>query len=290
MYIKRNLRDHMKTTEAALTVDDGAEEATSGGSEAAVEVAEPAEEAAPQEVEASTEEIAEEAPKPTRVPWQTKRIDQLTAKAKQAEEDAAEKARALAEAQARVAAYEALYGRNDDTPSPQPQAIPQPQGERLYSQAEVQAEAQRIAANQALNTRLEGLFQEGSQSYGQEFINRVNAAGQAFGPELGSRVDFFQALAELPNGVAVYHSLAGDLDHMAEVLTMSPIKLGMELTRMSQAASAKPKAPAVSRTPAPIDPIEGPSGGDAQDMSKMSMDDYVKARNAQREARYAGRA
>ena len=60
------------------------------------------------------------------------------------------------------------------------------------------------------------------------------------------------------------------------------------LSRISKAtpAAAKPAArKEVSRVPAPITPVDG-SGGREFDPETASMEDYVKVREAQREARW----
>lgn len=228
-------------------------------------------------------------PRPQRVPWQAKRIDALTGQAK-AEKERADRLEAeLAAARERNASYEALYGRSEDPPASAP-APAAPGGARTYTEAEVQAEAQRIAKLQTLNQRLETLFDEGAAKHGDSWKNQVNQAGQAFGRDLQQRVDFFEAVSKLPNAVDVYHALTGDLDHMSDVLAMGPLDLGMELANMSAKIAAKPKAPAVSKAPAPIEPIDGAGGGSSSDdLGKMSMEDFAKARERQREERFKAR-
>lgn len=227
-------------------------------------------------------------PKP-RVPWQNKRIDALTATAREAQEAREAAERRAADAEARAASYEALYGRPEGAPAaPAAPAAADPPGERRYTQSELQAEAARIAAANVLNQRCENLFDEGAKAHGKTWTERVNAAAQAFGADLQKRPDVFEAITALPNGPDVYHELAGDLDHMAEVLSMGPVQLGMELARISARVGAKSKGPKVSSAPAPIDPIDGNGGGETP-LDKLPMEDYVKQREQQRAARYAAR-
>lgn len=229
-------------------------------------------------------------PKPQRTPWQAKRIDALTAQAKTAQEEADRLRRENEQAQQQIAAYKALYG---DNAAPPPGAAPAPAaaagGDRTYTQAEVQAEAQRLARLNTLNQKCETLFDQGAKTHAASWNDRVNQAGQAFGRELLNRDDFFEALTDLPNAVEVYHELAGDLDHMSEVLAMTPIKLGKELANMSNKLAAKPKAPPVSKAPTPIEPIDGAGAGASDDLAKMSMTDYAKVRERQREERFKER-
>ena len=227
-------------------------------------------------------------PQPKRVPWQAKRIDALTAQSKAEKERADTLQRQLEEVSSRAAAYEALYGRNDDPPPAATPAAASGAG-RALTEADVEARAKELADIRALNDRLENLYERGASELGDSWKTRVSQAGQAFGADLMQRVDFFSALSKLPNAVEVYHSLTGDLDHMSDVLAMSPLDLGMELANMSAKLSAKPKAPAVSRAPAPIDPIDGQSGSLVDDLAKMPMEDYVKARERAREERFKQR-
>lgn len=302
----RNLR-HLLLAGAArllLSADDGAEDPPAGGG-APPAAAAPAEgdppagggedtQPAPAEGDppagdppADVVDGAEPEAKKPRVPWQTKRIDQLTARAATAEETAAAALAEAAETKRRLEAYEALYGK-DGTPAA-PAAEPAAPsgvdgaGRQVFTQEDVQKEAARIAGLQDLNRRCEGLFKEGTEKHGEDFQKRVNAAGQAFGADLRQRTDFFEALTALPNGADVYHQLTGDLDHFAEVLAMPPVQMGMELASLATKASTK-KAPPVSAAPAPIVPVEGAGGNELPD-DKVDMGTYATRFEERRLAR-----
>jgi hypothetical protein len=304
----RNLRSMLidGVSRLALTVDDDAGEGGAGGgggapAPAAAPAAEGDVPAAPDagaEPAASAEGGEEEAggeeppaePVKTRTPWQVKRIDALTAE-KRAAEEARQKAETeAAEAKAQLAAFEALYGKQDGTGAQPVVTPPVPEGARVYTEDDFKAEVARRAENDRLNERLDGLYQDGQTKYGPDWKTRIDAAGQAFGKDLATRVDLFQAIAKLPNGADVYHHLTGDLDHMAEVLSMGPVDLGIELAQLSTKAAAKPKGPAVSRAPAPIEVVNGEGGGGEREGAE-TMDDYAKGwkspaeRRADREQR-----
>lgn len=301
----RNLR-HLLLAGAArllMSADDGAEEpAAAGGAPPAA--AAPAEgeppaggesQAAPDagdapagEPAADAVDSAEPEAKKTRVPWQNKRIDQLTARAATAEEQAAAALAEAADTKRRLEAYEALYGKDGSAP-PAPAAAPaapsgvDAAGRKVFTEEDVQKEAARIAGIQDLNRRCEGLFKEGTEKHGEDFQKRVNAAGQAFGADLRQRADFFEVLTALPNGADVYHQLTGDLDHFAEVLAMGPAQMGMELASLATKASTK-KPPAVSGAPAPIVPVEGAGGNELPD-DKVDMGTYATRFEERRLAR-----
>lgn len=243
---------------------EGGEEEAGGEAQAGAEGA----------AEAGAEGGEEVPPKPARVPWQVKRIDKLTAETKQLQEERDRLANEREEDRRRLAAYEALYGKESGGGAAEPPVIaPKKEGgERVYTQAELDAEVNRRANLTGLNHTLDTMYETGKKTFGEDFEKRVKQAGQAF-PDLPRRVDLFQAIAKLPNGTDVYHSLAGDLDHMGEVLEMDALDLGMELSRMSQEAANKPRGPAVSRAPAPIEPLEGSGAGSAKG---DPMDNYAK--------------
>lgn len=294
----RDLRNVFMASAAlrhVLTVDSEGEEGGAGGAPApdapsgAEGEAETPEPVAGEGAEGGAEGGEEPSPpKPQRVPWHSRRIDALTAQSKAEKERADRLEQELAQARERAAAYEALYGRNDDAPAA-PSPAPTLGSAKTYTEEEVLARAQEIARVQSLNQRLENLYEEGAKKHGDSWQKQVTQAGQAFGKDLGQRIDFFEALSKLPNGVDVYHSLTADLDHMSDVLSMNPLDLGMELASMSTKLASKPKAPAVSKAPAPIEPIDGQGSGSSDDLTKMPMEDYVKARERQREERFKAR-
>jgi hypothetical protein len=283
-----------------LTADDGAEDGGAGGGGAApaaaapapaAEAPAPAEEGAPAPEEGGGAAPAAEAPapeeerKPTRVPWQQKRIDELTASAKTAREEAERVRREAEAANARAARYQALYGDLDDSAAPaSPPPPPAAGGQRTYTETELREEANRLAQVNVINQRCDQMFAKGATAHAATWEKRINGVGQAFGPDLARRVDFFDAVSGLDNGADVYHELAGDLDHMAEVLAMPPMQMGMELARLSAKVAQKPKGPAISKLPAPIEPVEG-AAAETEDLASMDMGSYAKTREAQRLAR-----
>lgn len=234
----------------------------------------------------------EPAPKSARVPWQTKRIDALTATAK-AEREARERLeREAAETKRKLDAYHALYGDaavppvTPGAPAASPAATPAGDG-RVYTQAEFDAEVANRAKLQTIDSTLNRWFDEGVSTGGEAFKQKLAAAGAAFGSQLIQRVDFFEALTSLPNGAQVYESLAGDLDHFADVLEMNPLQLGMELGRLSTSAAAKPAAKPhrISSAPPPISPISA-SGGREPDPETETTEQYHERRQRERQARY----
>jgi hypothetical protein len=205
-------------------------------------------------------------------------------------EEERDAARAEAAENARkVAAYEALYGK-DGAPSGTPPAADQPgPSGRTYSEMEFNDAVEQRAAIMALQDKCNSMADEAQATYGDAFKDRIAKVQQeGFAAEMIKRVDLFDALTSLPNGAAVYHELIGDLDHLSDVLEMNPMKLGMELANMSAKLGAAPKPRTqISGVPAPIKPVDANSAPAAAfDADTASMDEY----NRDYEARMKRRA
>lgn len=235
------------------------------------------EEAAGDDDKAKADAVDDDAAKPEpvakdRQPWHVKRIGNLTRKNEEA-------AAALKAANDKIAAMEAAANGGE--------------GPKLYTEDEVRSrinsESTLKAKAERTNERLENLFETGTKAY-KDFGTRVEGYVKAFGSEaLAQRPDFFEAVSELPNGADVIHNLSGDLDHMAEFLEMPAYKMGMALKELSMTL-AKPKSASVSKAPAPIVPLETKNNSElALDDPKLPMAEYVRRRQADREANAGGR-
>jgi hypothetical protein len=173
----------------------------------------------------------------------------------------------------------------------------QPQdGERRYTQAELNAlaeqKAQQLAARQeaqreqqAMQAKLATIGQVGSKEFTEPAWNDACNTLADLGAD---RVPaFMPIIAELENGHAVLHTLGNDPVLAARVLSMKPALMGVELGRLSAAAAAPKPAPApkaVSRAPEPIAPVGGRGTVAKTNPDDMSMDEYVKYRGYQKGA------
>lgn len=309
----RNLKDHPWRGASRLVLSIEGDDAGAGGGDPAptsgdagggdpapADVAEPPAPAAADAPAGAADAPAPEdppapAPKPERTPWYTKRIDSLTA-AQKSEKEARERAEAqAAETQRQLEAYRALYGDvggGGAPPAAAPTAPAAPGAPKTYTQAEFDAAVQQQAKLQGINQTLERWYEDGVKTGGDQFKQTIAGARQAFGQELARRTDFFEALTSLPNGDKVYNQLAGDLDHMADVLAMNPMQLGMELGRLSAAAGTAParRETPISRAPAPITPVDGTGGADKPfDPETSDMNAYVNDFEARRQRRFQER-
>jgi hypothetical protein len=219
----------------------------------------------------------EEAPKP-RKDWRQARIDKVTAEKKAAEE------RAKA-AEERAAALEALYGNQEGEDG---KTAP-----KLYTEAEVLQRAQQLARQNDLNARADKLFDDGAAKY-KDWTAKLAEVNENFGTDLQQRPDIFDAITRLPNAADVYYALGADLDQMAHVLELTPVELGMELKGLSDKL-AKPKAPVISKAPAPIKPLghntveEMPLDQLLNDPSDKAFREFDRRMAREEEKRYGAR-
>jgi hypothetical protein len=197
-----------------------------------------------------------EGEKDKRAPWFQKRIDELTR----------EKWEARREAQAATALAEALRNKQPDEEG---KATPPAELEALVNRRAAELR-EAEAFNEACNTT----YQKGKESI-PDFDDAVKGYQLLGG--LDTRRDYLEAVNSLPNGSQIFYHLGKNLDEGAHVLSLSPVKMALELTKISQKLS---KAPAVSNAPAPIKPLGGAANHDG-DPEKMSMSDWVKWREKQ---------
>lgn len=242
-----------------MTDEENGTQAEETAASPATEVADTGSEPVTDATEAETPETPAdvEGEQAKRTPWFQKRIDELTR----------EKWEARREAQAATALAESLRNRTPDDGS-QP-AIPPPDIDALVTKRA--AEMREVEAfNEACNTT----YQKGKEAL-PDFDEAVKGYQLLGG--LDGRREFLEAVNSLPNGSQIFYHLGKNLDEGAHVLSLSPVKMALELTKLSQKLS---KAPPVSNAPAPIKPLGGAANHDG-DPEKMSMADWIKWREKQ---------
>lgn len=210
-------------------------------------------------------------PPKKRVPWQTKRIDQLTGKMKTVEDEA----KRLREENAALKAL-ADAGGGDGKTAP------------VISDDEINRRAEAIASAKVLNQSVDRLYDE-QAAKDPKFAARVVQVREAVGEQLGQRPDFFQALTAIDNGGEVFNALTKDVDHLAEILEMPPVAMGIELAKL--ATKAGPKEPVISEAGKnkPHRPIESAAATELPlDDPNLPQAEYSRRRAAAREARRNG--
>ncbi len=203
-------------------------------------------------------EDAKQPESPKRDPWYMRRIDELTKARREAERER-EALRALVEQ--RPAAATAAPATQSTASDP-------------YQLA------QQIAQQQALNDAANRTYDAGKSAFGDDFDLAVNTLRQV--TDLSQRADFLEAVTALPNAHEVYHYLGKNPDEAAHVLSLSPVKMAIELATVA-AKVGRPKAQ--SKAPAPISAV-GRSAAPSSDLSdNLSTAEWIARREAQLEKR-----
>lgn len=190
----------------------------------------------PEPPPAAAEEKAEEAKPPEPVPirrdWRDRRIDQLTARLRQAE------------------------AREGQQPQP-PQEIPT-QPESPQARAVLERRAQEIASINEFNKMCNEVAVQGQATY-PDFNDRVRELVRLVDMEdqqqAGMYNSFLVAAIETGQGARVIHELGGNLDEAARIMTLTPMRMMAELTRMADKLVQGQQNPPPSSAPRPIRPI-----------------------------------
>src|SRR5215475_9123560 len=197
-----------------------------------------------------------------------KRLDRLTFEGHQARRERDEANARLAEWQRRQQAQQ--------QPSPDQQAE-----ERAYQR--LQQERLEADFNRDCNT----LWQKGVDEYGDEMAEAkrgLDAVGW------GNRPDALAALTSLPNGHRIYRELGADLDNAARILSLPPMRMAVELARLSGRDASNPlnasretnrdqSEDRRSRAPQPLRPVGGNSARGERPLGEVSMAEFIRRRD-----------
>ncbi len=226
--------------------------------------AEPAPEApieAPEAKEAAPETPAEP-PKPKRVPWYQDRINELTRRAKEAEQ--------------KLASAKQPPAEEPETPTP---AFRPEQFEQLIDQR-----AHALVAQREFEKRSKSWIEAGNKEFGPgEFMEKCNEVASM---GAGDSAEFMSLITDadiIPDGHRVIASLADHPEEAQRILSLDPVRMAAALTKF--AATAKAPEKAISQAPAPIKPI----GGTAK-ASAPSDDEPIQSWMAKRRAEVAAKA
>jgi len=214
---------------------------------------------------------ANEEPKPRRSAQS--RIDQLTAKQRDAEREARY--------------WRELALKNQNQPQDQKPQPPKNEDFQNYddflvaktrfalSQDSVETnvqrstEAQIAAINETFNARIE----EATAQY-PDILDIVNDTTLPISPAMAAVIKDSESAPE----ILVY--LDEHRDEAVKIRNMSPVRAAKEIGKLELKLSEKPKPPTkkVSTAPEPVTPVE-PKGPQVVDMDKIPMEDFVKRRN-----------
>lgn len=154
--------------------------------------------------------------------------------------------------------------------------------------AQVAAELQAQASAKAFNEACNAVAQKGKLAY-PDFDPRVNELKKLVTDwndpgQVSPYNQFLAAAIETGEGEKILHALGGDLDEAARIMSLSPIKMAVELTKMAGGQGAVQ----LSGAPKPITPVASRNAQhtaiDPRDVSRadnLSTAEWMKRRNEQ---------
>ncbi len=217
--------------------------------------------------EASSEAKEEGESQPKRVAWWQHRIDQLTRE----KWDERREKEILSQ---RVKTFEdqlAALSRGDGSETPQPDhRVPSVDEIRDQVRRDEQMRMQSERFNESCNLT----YQAGTTEFPdfQQSVTNLQMLG-AMRPEILSTV---LEVGE-KDAHKVLYQLGKDPDEASRILNLSPVRMAVELAKLSSAA---PKPPVVSKAPQPIAPISGSAQAE-KNPEKMSTSEWLVWRNKQ---------
>lgn len=221
------------------------------------------------EIQSSDETTQQEAPKAPDTSWVPKRISEITAARRAAEERAAR-------AEAELAQFRA------GTQTHQPVETPQYGQQQQYQQPDMQQIERQVKERMTLNSKIEAINEAGAKEFGDDFeksVSNLRDIGVG-GPE------FLRVITAVPNAekLVTWLGKAENLNEAMRVGTLDPVQMGIELTKMStQAAKALSKQ--ISKAPPPATTIDGGSGGGGGEPDPSDTAAWMKWRGQNRKSR-----
>jgi hypothetical protein len=220
---------------------------------------EPQEQAQPVQQQEAPQVEQQQEPKQEPPDWVMRRMAEITAKRRAAEEEAAR--------------WREMYERSQTATPPADDgvSVPPQNVDQL-----ARAYAENMRAQERERERLAQIESAGRKEFGADFdsaVQNLNAAGVG-GPE------FLKVIAEIPDAQKVVAWL-GKHDNLGEAIRISglnPIQMGIELTKLAGKAS-KDLTKQVSKAPPPVQHIEGGSSASDQVEPAVGSKEWFKWRN-----------
>lgn len=160
-------------------------------------------------------------------------------------------------------------------------------GEIALSEEEVERRAEIKANDKMANAefnRAQAKLIKDATKIDNKFMSKVNEMADEVGQLPGYMIGI---LEELDNGGAVLNYLTDNVEEYEDIHMLPPGKMALKLGRIADKleAATKPKPKPISKAPAPNEPIKGGNKSPNILTGKESMDDFVRIRNEQTEAR-----
>lgn len=160
------------------------------------------------------------------------------------------------------------------------QLAAKPDDEKVLTEDEVEkraeAKALQKAAERAFVADCNKLADE-AEKEDKDFSKKIDALTEDVGPIPGHMIGI---LSDLDNGGKVLSYLANNEDEAEDLWKLSPAKMALKLSRISDKLNAKPKKE-ISKAPVPNKGLGGKGGQSEVLHDKMDMRDWVELRNKQ---------
>lgn len=224
----------------------------------------------------STAAETTEAPKAPDTSWVPKRISEITAARRAAEERAQRAEQELAALRAGNGAQVDQTQQTYQVQTPQNQSVDQLA--RAYAERMVREQSEQTN----MNSRIAAINEAGAKEFGDDYEKSVQNLQMA---GIGG-ADFLRVLTSVPNAekLVTYLGKTENLNEAMRIGTLDPVQMGIELTKMStQAAKALSKQ--ISKAPPPAPIIDGGSGGDGGEPDPSDTAAWMKWRSSSRKSR-----
>ena len=146
--------------------------------------------------------------------------------------------------------------------------------DRPMTAEQIRAEAKRLVQEERFNEACNKTFEAGKKDFPD-----WDASLRTFGMLGGASQEFLEAITAMDAGHKVLHHLGQNPEAAERLLSLPPIRMAMELSRLE--ASLSKAAPPVSKAPPPISPVGG-RAAPAEPTEFGSTEEYVAWRKSHR--------
>jgi hypothetical protein len=212
------------------------------------------------------------------------RIGELTRHRREAERVAASERERAAKLESELrAAQELLQARgkgdgDDAARAPVDQRPPAPSSEEFERAVEERARVNARAAE--ITRRGDEIYDTAVKEFGQSKVDKALGNFKAFD---GLRVELAEALFDLDDPAKVLYEIGSnpaEIDRLYKLADTNPVKMAVEVAKISARIAAKPVARKVSEAPEPPDIVNGRGSSGKSDWTdpNSSMEDFIKGR------------
>ena len=147
-------------------------------------------------------------------------------------------------------------------------------------EARAEAKAKEIIRDRTLNEKAADTLKAGKKIEGFDEALKTLREEIDFADQNRRITPFFEALLDSDNPAKLIQYLGQNPEEASEFDGLSPAQIGRRLAKLENKLEQDGKAK-TSKAPPPIEAIKASDGAATGDLSKLSMDDYIKKREKQ---------